>query len=182
MKYLKKYNLFKEGYDINDTDKPDVKLAKEESNKLEKNLKDFPSIKSDIDKAFNDTKDDKDNSNLNGKIENIEKKYPNNPFLKKWVEICKLNREVSDIQNTNTKDKLKLDDFQEELKLSTDSETKLLVNTKIQDIKNRMAKKSQQIVDKLKKIEELKVNNKKDMDDIRNKMYQNIKDIQKEIS
>ena len=51
MKYLKKFKVF-ENVEVEITDEPDVKLAKEYTNNLEKALKDFPALKVEIDKAF----------------------------------------------------------------------------------------------------------------------------------
>lgn len=174
MRRLLNYKYFIEKLVIDPSDEPDIKLAKEELNKLEKNLKDFPTIKSDIDKAFAETKGDKDSSNLNMKIENIEKKFPDNSFLiKKWVEICKLNKEISDIQNKNLKDKISLDDFNQELSLSKDSSIKQVVSFKISEIKTRMSFNSSEIVNKTKEIQKKEAETKAEMDKIKRDIVQN---------
>ena len=83
MKYLKNFKRF-ENVEAEITDEPDVKLAKEYTNNLEKALKDFPALKVEIDKAFmendkgatNEGEDESsDNEMINKKIEEIKKNY-----------------------------------------------------------------------------------------------------------
>ena len=76
-----------------------------------------------------------------------------NPFLVNYAEVSKLSRKVDDLQNSRANDKVKLDEFREELNLSTDENVKLSVNARITDIQNRLAEKSLKITELQKEIE-----------------------------
>jgi hypothetical protein len=57
MKHLKKYQLFlRENFDIQDTDKEDVKMSKEKMNDINKEIEDYKSKKSQIESIYKKAK------------------------------------------------------------------------------------------------------------------------------
>ena len=75
------------------------KLAKEETNNLEESLKDFPAIKAELDKAFMEIKSDKDNELLNKRIDEIKKKFPNNPFIEEYTRMMNFQIRIKYVQD-----------------------------------------------------------------------------------
>jgi septal ring factor EnvC (AmiA/AmiB activator) len=157
MKYLSSYRHFNEKIDIKDTDEPDVKMSKEKLNALEDNITEFNQKKSLVDTIFkNQSFDMKKVEEELKKLLGTEESGPGkdrNPFLVNYAEVSKLSRKVDDLQNSRANDKVKLDEFREELNLSTDENVKLSVNARITDIQNRLAEKSLKITELQKEIE-----------------------------
>lgn len=160
MRYLKTYILFNEKFDIKDTDEEDIKMSKEKMNKLVDYITEFPQKKPQIDAIFKDLK--KDNETISKELQNLLGKEDagpgadRNPFLVDYVEISKLTRKVDDIQNQRALDKIKLDDFQQQLSLSKNPDVKANISSSISDVNNRLADKSKQILDVKKELEEKK--------------------------
>lgn len=160
MRYLKTYSVFNEKFEIKDTDTEDIKMSKEKMNKLEEYIAEFPQKKPQIDLIFKDLK--KDEETISKELQNLlgkEEAGPGadrNPFLVDYAEISKLTRKVDDIQNKRALDKIKLDDFQQQLALSKDPGVKINVSSSISDVNNRLAEKSKQILDVQKELEEKK--------------------------
>lgn len=176
MNHLKSYKLFFEEaeFDAQSTDKPDVKTAKEEFSKLNKQLVDFKSKQSLIDKAYLTSSTDTD---IQSKIDAIIGKVDRNPFLVDYLHICSLKTKVEKFKKEITTDKLKKDDFNEELKLSTESSIKQTVSAKITDITNRISTKTSEIATLAKEISDAEQLLKKKMSDIQKNMMDNIKKI-----
>jgi hypothetical protein len=151
MIHLVKYKKFKESFDVSPTDQPDVKMAKEKMNTIQDQFKEYTQKKPLIDKVYVKTEKKKTNEVIESELENILGKTDvqsgedRNPFLVENLTIARLHKEVDDLQTAKAEDKVKLDDFQKELSLSTEPSTKLSVNTKIQDINNRMGENSAKI-------------------------------------
>lgn len=177
MKYLKNFKHF-ESVEAEITDEPDVKLAKEETNNLEKNLKDFPAIKTELDKAFMELKSDKDNEILNKRIEEIKEKFPNNPFIEEYTRMMNLQVRIKYIQDELVKYNDDLFKNQEDLKLISSSKGDPTQKTKtINDIKTNQKIKTQEI-EKLKKDSIVaQTNFKKKMDEIKKEMQDSSKKI-----
>jgi hypothetical protein len=177
VKYLKNFKHF-ESVEAEITDEPDVKLAKEETNNLEKNLKDFPAVKTELDKAFMELKSDKDNELLNKRIEEIKKKFPNNPFIEEYTRMMNLQVRIKYIQDELVKYNDDLFKNQEDLKLITSSKGNTTEKTKtINDIKTNQKIKTQEI-EKLKKDSIVaQTNFKKKMDEIKKEMQDSSKKI-----
>lgn len=141
MRYLKRYALFTEDvFAIKATDQPNVSMSKEQLNSLVKYLKDFKAKKPLIDKIYLDSKDDNE---LKTKIEKllgpqVSNKLDRNPFMTEYLTVSDMKRRLDRTRKDIVDDKLKLDDFGEELKNSTDSDQKASVNIKISDISKRM--------------------------------------------
>jgi len=175
MKYLKKYKLFLEAdeFEIGDTDTPDVVMSKEKMNTIMSNMKDYKTKKSQIDALYS-----KEDGDIKPELENILGKTDvqsgkdRNPFLVEYAHLAKLEKDINKSQDGNSNDKIKLDDLQQSLGLSEDSETKKAVEFKISDIKNRMSERSskiseiqQDLVEKEKDHKEKMVKMEKDMRD-----------------
>ena len=145
MKYLKKYNLFLEaGLDIQDTDAPDVKASKEQMELITKQLVDFKAKKSQIDTLYKTIKDPAQIEAGLTKILGIDVKS-RNPFLVDYASVCKMSTDVDNMQQENSLDKVRLDDFQQDLKITTDPNTKQSLTTKIADVNKRMSDRTTNI-------------------------------------
>lgn len=90
MKHILSYKSF-EALTISLTEDPEDKAAKEEINKIEKNLKDYNSIRGEIDSAFATIKD---NAALNTKLSEITKKYPGNPIIDEYIRVAGMQKKV----------------------------------------------------------------------------------------
>ena len=178
MRYLKKFKKF-ESTEVSVTDEPDIKLAKEETNDLEKSLKDFPVIKSELDKAFTEIKSDKDNELLNKRIEDIKKKFPNNPFIEEYTRMMNLQIRIKYTQDELLKYNDNLYQSEEDLKqIVTDKGDATSKKKTIDDIKSKQKIKTQEI-------EQLKKDLLTAEKDHKNKMYEiekKMKDSSKKIS
>ena len=153
MKYLKKYTIFLEEdeFEVKDTDQADVKMAKEKMNTIKEQFNEYNEKKSLIDQVYIKTDKKKTNEEIESELKqilgdtDIQSEEDRNPFLVEYSTIARLKKDVDDLQTAKAEDKVRLDDFREELNLSSESSTKLLVNTKIQDINNRIGEKSTKI-------------------------------------
>jgi len=183
MKYLKKYHFFSEevGYEVKNTDKPDVKLAKEKMNTVNDQFKEYNEKKPIIDTLYSKSPStEKEISDGLKEIlgdADVQEGADRNPFLVEYVGICSIEKEVYNLQDKNAKDKLTLDDFNQELSLSKEDSTKKLVSFKISDIKNRMSKNAGDIVKKMADIQKRQTELKTKMDNIQREISLNIKKI-----
>lgn len=193
MKYLKNFKHF-ENVEVNVTDEPDTKLAKEETNKLEKALKDFPALKAEIDKAFmesdkgktNEGEDESsDNEMLNKKIEEIKKNYsaknpdfPNNPLLGEYTRVKNLEMKIKHVQDMLVKYNDRLYQNEEDLKLlaSTKADTTAKMKT-INDIKSNQTIKTQEIAKLKKDLAIAESEQKKKMEEIKKEIQDSSKKI-----
>jgi DNA repair exonuclease SbcCD ATPase subunit len=149
MKYLKKYEIFLEDFIVNDTDSPDLKMAKEKMNTMKSHLSEYKTKKSLIDKLYSNM--DLKNEDIESELKNIlgDKDAQNgpdrNPFLVEYAHLSKLDRDINKLQDDNSNDKIKIDDLQQSLSLTEGDDTKKAVQFKISDIKNRMSERSSKI-------------------------------------
>lgn len=138
MKYLLKYNLFLESdLDIQDTDQPDVKASKQQMELVTKQLVEFKTKKPQIDTLYKTIKDPNQIEAGLTKILGTDVKN-RNPFLVDYVSISKMNNDVDKMQKENTLDKVRLDDFQQDLKITTDPNLKQSLTAKIAEVTKRM--------------------------------------------
>lgn len=72
---------------ISATDEPEDMVAKQQVNELEKDMKEYPAVKAEIDKAFLTIKD---RENLNAAISAISKKHAGNPLIDEYVRVASL--------------------------------------------------------------------------------------------
>ena len=185
MRHLKKYKIFLEEaeFDVNITDEPDIKMAKEKLTTLKNQLAEYKTKKPLIDSAYLTIKIDAD---LQKKIESIVGKIDalpgqdRNPFLVEYLHIASLTRKVDNLQKNIANDKVKKDDFNEELKLSKDDSTKQTVSGKITDITNRISTNTASIASLTKEISEAQTSLNKKMSDTEKNMMDSIKKISKE--
>lgn len=175
MKYLITFKSF-ENAEVEVTDEPDVKLAKEEVNDLEKSIKDFPAVKADLDKAFMEIKSDKDNELLNKRIDDIKKKFPNNPFIEEYTRMMNLQMRIKYVQDELLKYNDDLFKNQEDLKLITTEkgDTAQKMET-IQDIKSKQGIKTQEIAKLKKDLLSAETEQKKKMDEIKKEIQDSSK-------
>jgi hypothetical protein len=178
MKTLKTYKLFIEEseFDANITDEPDIKMAKDQLSVTKNQLSEYKSKKTLIDNAYLKIKSDAD---LKIKVDEIvgksDDKTPKNPFIVEYLHIANLKRRLDHLQNDVTSDKLKKDDFSEELKLSPDDSTKQSVSGKITDITNRISTNTANIASLIKDVADAQKALDNKMKDIEKNMMDNIK-------
>lgn len=193
MKYLKSFKLF-ENVEVDVTDEPDVKLAKEKTNNLEKALKDFPALKAEIDRAFmendkgkaNEGEDESsDNEMLNKKIEEIKKSYsaknpdfPNNPFLEEYAKVMNLQLSIKHIQDELMKYNDQLYQNGEDLKQLASTKGDVSAKTKtINDIKSKQKIKTKEIADIKKELMKAEADLKSKMGEIKTEIQDSSKKI-----
>lgn len=193
MKYLKNFKHF-ESIEAEITDEPDVKLAKEKTNNLEKALKEFPALKAEIDKAFmendkgkkNEGEDESsDNEMLNKKIEEIKKNYatknpnfPNNPFLEEYTRMMNLQLRIKHVEQELMGYNDQLYQNGEDLKQLASSKGDISTKTKtINDIKSKQKIKIQEITDLKKDLIAATIDQKKKMEQIKKEMQDSSKKI-----
>jgi hypothetical protein len=186
MKNLKTYKLFLESeFDVNITDEPDIKMAKEKLDTIKKQLSDYKAKKPLIDSAYLKSQTDVD---LQKALEPIVGKTDalpaadRNPFLVEYLHVASLKRKIDKTQKDITNDKLKKDDFSEELKFSTDATTKSAISGKITDITSRISTKTASIASLTKEISDAETSLNKKMLDVEKNMMDNIKKISSESS
>jgi hypothetical protein len=185
MKHLKRYKLFTEeaDFDVNITDEPDLKMAKEKLATLNKNITDYKTKKSLLDKAYLTTST---NTDLQSAIEGIVGKTDalpekdRNPFLVEYLHVANLKRKVDKFQKDITKDKISKDDFQEELSLAKESSTKDAVNKKLTDINTRISTKTTTIASLVKDISDAQTALDTKMSNVEKEMQDYIKKISTE--
>jgi len=185
MKNLKTYKLFIEevDFDVNLTDEPDIKMEKDELAVTQKQLSEYKSKKTLIDNIYLKIKSDAD---LQVKVQEIvgkaDQKTPKNPFLVEYLHVANLKRRVDKLQKDISNDKVKKDDFSEELKLSTDDTTKQSVSTKITDITNRISTNTANIASLVKDIADAQKSLDDKMKSIEKNMMDNIKKLSDQTS
>jgi len=142
MKYLKRYNTFNEEaeFDIQPTDAPDLGMSKEKLNTLMKQIGEFKEKKNLIDQSYLKIVDDKQLSNKIKEIlgPEVSSKTDRNPFLVEYLNVSDLKRRLEKVKKDNVDDKIKLDDFNQDLKSSTDSSQKSAIQLKISDVNKRI--------------------------------------------
>lgn len=170
MKYLKKFSLFLENYDIKDTDPEDVKLAKEKLNDLGKQITEYGQKKAQITSIYNKAETISETGEEIRKI--IGEGEESNKFLVKWNTISRIEKEIDLVHQEIVEDKIKLDDLDQEAKALKDSETKATAVAKVKDMMERIKDKNQKIVDKTKEFSDLEKEHLKEMEqerqDLRN--------------
>lgn len=176
MKHLKKYTVFLEEaeFDVQATDKPDVKAAKEELSKLKKHLTEYKSKKTAIDNLYLKAKTDED---IKAQLNTIVGTENKNPFLVDYLHVASLKRKIDSIQKDITSDKLKKDDFNQELGLSNEESVKQAVSAKIKDITNRISTKTAEIASLSKEVSDAQSALDKKMISTEKNMMDNIKKI-----
>lgn len=152
MKYLKKYSLFLEevdavgtsgAFDISNDDAPDLKMAKQKMETTQAQVKEYNADKPKID-ALYDPDTDNDNATINTQLEtllgkdDVQRGVDRNPFLVEYANLARIKKQIADYQRDNVGDKIKLDDFQRELKETNEETTANALKIKIAEITKRM--------------------------------------------
>lgn len=183
MKHLKKYQLFlEEKFDTSDTDPEDVKQAKNYMNKIDDDIKKYVPGKSAIDNAYKSVKDKEElkSDEFGEKIKKIVGEGDNfNKFLNEWDSITRLQKEVSLKEEEIVKDKVRKDEMRSYANTldDTQKETKATATAQITEIQNRINQSNKDILDYNKKVEELKKDHLKGMEEEKKKMNDYIKKI-----
>lgn len=147
MRHLKKFLEYAE-FDVSATDLPDVKIAKEKMTTIQKQLTEYKTKKPAIDKLYAEVKEsDKIESGLENILgrQDIQNGIDRNPFLVEYVHLAKLKSDLDNMSQQNIDDKVKLDDFQQELRGATDDNMRKSVNAKISEINTRMSQRVKDI-------------------------------------
>jgi hypothetical protein len=149
MKYIKKYKLFIEAdeFDIQTTDTPDIKMAKEKMDTIEKQFVEYKTKKITIDQIYLNTKDDSEIEEELQKIlaKPIYKMDLIEIFLIEYSYLAKLKRSLDKMRQQNVDDKIKLDDFNEELREAEEQTVKESIAFKIKEINDRMLERVRKI-------------------------------------
>ena len=189
MRYLKKYNFFLEAvgtsgvFDIKNDDAPDVKMAKQGMDTKSEQIKEYNTKKSQIDALYNpDT--DNDNATINTELEallgkdDVQRGVDRNPFLIEYANLARIKKQIKDYQRDNVSDKIKLDDFQRELKETNEEKTTTAIKRKIAEITIRMTDR----INSINKIQSDLLKSQKEHTDKMSKIEKEMKDYITKIS
>jgi len=181
MKYLKKWSLYLEDFEVNDTDSSDIKMAKEKLNTLRKQIDEFNIKSKEIDIAYK-TNDDKKISDMEKKLfgdTDIKSGADRNEFLVKYLNISKKKREIEKNTNNIASDNINLIKSKDILNVTTDNEIKNRYN---KEVIPSIQKKINTSKDKIKNNEKdinLQISQiQKDMSDRQKNLMDYIKKIQ----
>lgn len=166
MKYLKKFKVFNEDYEIDDNDSPDIKLSKENLNIIKSKISKYNSLKSKIDNLYKSDNDDIE-SELSEIVGDGDDK---NEFLLSYANILSFKNKIEKITNSITDKKLELSEYKDRLAISTGS-TKDDVSNKIKKLEDDIRLMTD---DLNKKMKDLPVIEKKHTDEM-NTVENNIK-------
>lgn len=166
MKYLKKFKVFNEDYEIDDNDSPDIKLSKENLNIIKSKISKYNSLKSKIDNLYKSDNDDIE-SELSKIVGDGDDK---NEFLLSYANILSFKNKIEKITNSITDKKLELSEYKDRLAISTGS-TKDDVSNKIKKLEDDIRLMTD---DLNKKMKDLPVIEKKHTDEM-NTVENNIK-------
>jgi hypothetical protein len=179
MKHLKRYKLFLEEVD----DSIESKMAKEKMDTYNKYISEYSPKSKLIDDIYKNSKSTEEIAkkleDLLGKTD-VSSKEDRNPFLVEYCQVSKLKKQIEDAQRDNSIDKIKLDDFQQDISATKDADLKTSLNTQITDIRNRMGVRSGKITDYQKEITDSEKNLKDKMMKISKEMSDSIKKLSSE--
>ena len=162
MRYLRKYDFFKEALAVSTTDRPDEKLAKQGINDIEADLKEFGQKKTLIDQVYNSTKNSLE---ITQKLDTLLPEEENkNEFLVDWLRICRIENEIE----TTRKDKEEADKVKSTLTGEKD----------LKELNDKIANFDKMLADKSKELQKLKVEHKKLIDDTTKELKKDTQEIQ----
>lgn len=181
MKYLKRYNLFIENYEINPSEDTNIISNKNEINKLGEDLKELNSKKSQIENIYLTYKDRNDLINRLKTIGAIKEDNPENiefknPLISNISNIYDLKRKIKDIEDSINIDNQDMKQKQEQLSENPNQAEN--INELILGIKERINEKNKKISDYKKELSEKEKNSKENIDMLISK----IKDLEVKIS
>lgn len=180
MRYLKKFNLFKEDINIDPADEPDIKMAKEEFLKFKSQIADFKLKKPKVDSVY---LSGKENEDIKVQIENILGRDENNrnPFLVEYLHIMNLRRNVDSYQEQIKQDTISRSSLNDQLIGVTDETAQNAVKTKITDINTGISNKTKSIASLTKELNDADKSFKDKMSKIEKDMTSNIDKISNDI-
>lgn len=179
MKIIKSFKVFKEEaeFDVNLTDKPDVKASKEGLEILSKHLKEFKTKKVEIDNLF---KQKIDNAELNKRVESIIGKEVDkrNPFLVSYLQVAQDQKRLDDLINKNISENSSIQLNQSLLSNSSDDVQKKSIQDLINKSQQNIRDNSTSISILKKSIDENSKKIKEDMSKIEEDLKDKIKTLQ----
>jgi len=162
MRYLRKYDFFKEVLTTSTTDRPDEKLAKQGINDIEADLKEFGQKKTLIDQVYNSTKNSLE---IEQQLKTIlPEKENKNQFLVDWLRICRIQNEI---EETNRK-----------RVLADDNKSTLTGERDLKELNDKIMNFDKMLADKSKELQKLKVDHKKLIDDTTKELKKDTQEIQ----
>lgn len=151
MKYLKKYKYFIENFEIEETDEEDVKLSKEELNKLKDQIKEFNSKKASIDSLYNSDKED-----IQSELDNIlGDEETRNPFLVSYANISSMKRKIESLHKREDDKAIELSNFKDRLAIAEDNDSKLKLSSQITNIQRQISEIKSELDESMKKVPEM---------------------------
>jgi phage shock protein A len=151
MKYLKRYILFKEDFEIEDSDEESTKASKEELNKLKDRISEFNSKKSSIDNLYKS-----DNENIKDDLKKIiGEGDERNLFLSLYSSIASAKNKLERLQKRSDDKAVELSNFKDRLSMAEDPESKSSLSDKIKEIQEQISDIKSELDDKVKKIPEM---------------------------
>lgn len=148
MKYLKNYILFKENFEIEDTDEESVKASKEELGEIKDEISEFNSKKASIDTLY---KSDKEN--IGDELKKII--GDGNTFLSLYSSIASTKNAVEKIQKKSDDKAIELSNFKDRLSIAEDDESKSSLSEKIKEIEQQISDIKSELDEKISKIPEM---------------------------
>ena len=133
MRYLKKWSLYLEDFEIGDTDSSDIKMAKEKLNTLRSQVDEFNKKYRDIDTAYK-TNDDVKIATMEKTLfgdTDVKTGPDRNEFLLKYLSIAKKKREIEKNTNKIASDNIDLVRSKDIMNVTTDSEIKNRYNKNV---------------------------------------------------
>lgn len=151
MKYLKKYILFKEDFEVEDSDEESVKVSKEELNKIKERISEFNSKKASIDTLYKSNKD-----NIGDELKKIiGEEDGRNPFLALYSSIASTKNKVDKLQKKSDDKAIELSNFKDRLSIAEDPESKVQLSEKIKEIEEQISDIKSDLEDLMSKIPEM---------------------------
>ena len=181
MKYLKKWSLYLEDFEVKDSDPSDIKMAKQKLNTLRLQIDEFNKKYRDIDTAYK-TNDDVKIATMEKTLfgaTDVKTGADRNEFLVKYLNIAKKKREIDKNTNKIASDNIDLVRSKEIMSVTTDSEIKNRytkdvipsIQTKINNSKNKIKNNESDINLQITQIQ-------KEMSDREKKLMEFIKKIE----
>lgn len=178
MKRLRSYTRFKEAMEISSTDQPDEKLAKEKVNTTGEHLKEYKEKKTMIEQLYSLAKNPVEIETELKKLMPDGDGEEQNPFLTDYLRICRIQKEIEDGRKSDVEDKQKVDDFQQQQKLTSDKGEISSIGSKISEIKDRVKSFETILNQKSQELKKLMTEHKEKMTLIEQDIKNDIKKIE----
>lgn len=162
MRYLRKYDFFKEALAISTTDRPDEKLAKQSANDIEADLKEYNAKKTQIDQLYNSTKN---NLEIEQKLKTVlPEKENKNQFLVDYLRICRIQNEIE----TANSDRV----------LAQANKSTLTGEKDLKELTDKISNFDKILAEKSKELQKLMVDHKKLIDEATKELKKDTQEIQ----